>query len=748
MGDATKIDPKLLKRLIPLNTLSDHGFQSILNHAEVFSLKKGSCLFKQGDTEQFHYYLLAGVMRLEADGVEQERLTAHDEAAKFPVAHQLPRKYSARALEKIRFLRLDSQFLSTILANSSGSDYEVSELNYEGGDEDEDWMSQVLRSRIFQLIPPSNIQRVLRHMEEYPVAPGDVVYRQGEEGDYFYMINRGRCRVERDMNDGNPPLDLGELGPGAGFGEESLITGERRNCTVTVVEKGRLLRLSKAHFNEQVKSALAKPFGYAEAKRAVQDGAVWLDVREPEAFDKGHLADAINIPFGLLRYQADILDPERKYIICCGNGRTSPAAAFQLTNRGLNVIVLDHGLAAVAEEDLQRSEMDVEGVESAAQIDLQEIERASDPDHVSDDSSAERLQRLELVAKAASELKRYALRLERDKRRLEEKRIKEVRVLREALEKAHKQRVKMERHYVAQKKEDEVLRTELDQARSELDRSKSGKEGAEALRAQLSEARAELDKLKAKGGEAEGLRAKLAEMQAEMKRLSVKAMDGERGRKELEALRHELTEARASLNNEVTAMESAEQQLFEMEKREEILRSQLNAIENERALEEQKGFALEKSSRSLQEQLNKAKLDLGEGEQKYRSLQIELENMRSRKEQLGARLENETAARVAAEEQLAILEKRADGQRGQLDRVEQQRDIAEQKVHSLATELENLRSAMEQFVSQLEGERGDMDQIAALTTELEMVRSHAEEESTDYRERIERLEQEIRQLRK
>ncbi|MBU0499840.1 MAG: cyclic nucleotide-binding domain-containing protein [Gammaproteobacteria bacterium] len=748
MGDVSRIDPKLLKRLIPLNTLSDHGFQSILTHAEVFTAKKGTRLFKQGDTEQFHFYLLAGQVRLEVDGLEQECLDGRDEAAKFPIAHQLPRKYTARALDKIRFLRLDSQFLGTILANSSGSDYEVSELNHKGGDEEEDWMTQVLRSRIFQLIPPSNIQRVLMHMEEYPVSAGDLVYRQGEEGDYFYMINRGRCRVERDMNDGSPPIELGELGPGAGFGEESLITGERRNSTVTVLEKGRLVRLSKAHFNEQVKSALARPYAYPEARKAVAEGAVWLDVREPEEFDKGHLSDAINIPFSLLRYQAESLDPERKYIICCENGRTSPAAAFQLTDQGLDVTVLDQGLAGVPGDDLQRSEMDAEEVESAAQIDLHEIEQEAELGHVPGDASTERLQRLELVAQAASKLKGYALRLERDKRRLEEKRIKEVRVLREALEKAHKQRVKMERHYLAQKKEDETLRVALDRARSETERLKASEDEQAKTRSQLAEKDAELARLRANGKELEAVRAQLAQARREVEQLNARIAAAGAETRQLNSLRTELAEAQAALGNEVSAMESAEQQLFEMEKREEVLRGQLEGIENERAMEERRAGELEKSNRSLQEQLNKAKLELSEAEQRTRGQSIELENLRSRKEQLGVRLENETAGRIAAEEQLSIVEKRAENQRGQLEQAGRQRDLAEQKVNSLAMELENLRSTMEQFISQLEGDPGDVDQIAALTAELEMVRTHSEEEAMGYRDKIDRLEQEIRQLRK
>jgi CRP-like cAMP-binding protein len=221
MAEASSIDSTVLKRLIPLNTLSDHGVESLMQHADVFSAKKGTVLFEQGDGEQLHYYLLAGVVQLEVDGKAHDELNAEADTSKFPIAHQFPRKYTARAVTKIRFLRLDSRLLSTMMAKSSGSDYEVSELDAGLETGSDDWMTQLLSSRIFQLIPPGNIQKVMMYMEEFSVKAGDLVIRQGDEGDYFYMINKGRCRVERDMNDGNPPVELAQLGPGAGFAEPS-----------------------------------------------------------------------------------------------------------------------------------------------------------------------------------------------------------------------------------------------------------------------------------------------------------------------------------------------------------------------------------------------------------------------------------------------------------------------------------------------------------------------------------------------
>lgn len=740
-----RISKSVLKRLIPLNTLSDHGLDSIRSHAEVYAAKSGTRLFNEGDTEQLHYYLLSGSLRLDKRGREVERLQASDDSAKFPIAHQFPRKFTAKALEKITYLRIDSAFLSNILANSSKTDYEVSEFGGESEEAEEDWMTQLLRSPIFQLIPPSNIQKVMMHMEEFEVPTGEVVIRQGEKGDYFFMVNRGRCTVQRDMHDGNPPLELGEFGPGSSFGEESLLTGERRNSTVTAAVPTKLLRLSKEHFNEQVKAALPRPYRYDDAKKAVANGAVWLDVREPEAFDVRQLPGSINIPLTSLRHQMDSLDPDRQYIICCDNGRTSPAAAFQLMEHGLSVTILDRGLDGAPESDLEGSGYEGEPLESVAQIDLdeadEEAQQEAEKAHAGD-AAAKALQRLEKMSKMASKLKRYASGLERSKRRLEEKRLKEVQVLREALEKAHKQRIKVERQWRKQTKEQEQYVAELKESREEIKRLK--KETSTASKAEMEVLMKRIrdgdEKLTMLRHELNQSKAQVAEMNRLMASGEHEAAESE---SRLITMEKELLVERDALESEISAKESAEQDLFELEKREAALREQLSRIEQERAIEEQRADDLERQLMVLKDEQDNKVIRKTFAEEQVEAQLAEIDDLRAKKEEFFIRMESETAAKVAAEEQLAMVEQRLDSQKGQMRESDQRMALAEQRVKSLTRELENMRATMQQYVSHIGEGEGDYDQIASLTSELNMVRTQAEAEAKEYREKISQLEREL-----
>ena len=79
---------------------------------------------------------------------------------------------------------------------------------------------------------------------------GEVVIKQGDEGDYFYAIVQGRCLVTRESPLNQKGIKLAELGVGETFGEEALIAEAKRNATVTMITDGVLMRLNKQDFRD------------------------------------------------------------------------------------------------------------------------------------------------------------------------------------------------------------------------------------------------------------------------------------------------------------------------------------------------------------------------------------------------------------------------------------------------------------------------------------------------------------------
>jgi len=76
------------------------------------------------------------------------------------------------------------------------------------------------------------------------VTPGEVLIREGDAGDRFYVIEDGEVAVSVN---GRP---VATLGPGKYFGEIALMHDTPRNATVTAVDSATLLALDRVEFLE------------------------------------------------------------------------------------------------------------------------------------------------------------------------------------------------------------------------------------------------------------------------------------------------------------------------------------------------------------------------------------------------------------------------------------------------------------------------------------------------------------------
>jgi rhodanese-related sulfurtransferase len=213
-------------------------------------------------------------------------------------------------------------------------------------------MTRMLQSEVFIKLTPSDIQQLLQKLESVNVKSGEVVIRQGDEGDYFYIIREGRCSVTRLASGEGWDVPLAELCDGDCFGEEALVSDTKRNATIAMITDGVLMRLSKKDFVELLKKNLVHYMNFELASAAVKEGGTWLDVRLPDEHSGYSFDDSINVPLSTIRDRAPGLDPGKKYVICCDTGRRSAAAAFLLSQRGLDVCVLEGGMNKSVPADL------------------------------------------------------------------------------------------------------------------------------------------------------------------------------------------------------------------------------------------------------------------------------------------------------------------------------------------------------------------------------------------------------------
>ena len=206
-----------------------------------------------------------------------------------------------------------------------------------------------LRHGVFARLPAAHIDELLKRFERIRVKLGDIVIREGDEGDYYYVVESGKCRVERMI--GGAKVVLAELKRGDPFGEEALVADTKRNASVVSIAEGELLRLSKQDFDQLIVEPLLQRVSMTEARERVSQGSVWLDVRYPSEFLDDRLPGAINVPLNEVRNMFAVLDKAQDYIVYCQSGRRSSAAAFLFAQRGFRVSMLEGGLWAAARSD-------------------------------------------------------------------------------------------------------------------------------------------------------------------------------------------------------------------------------------------------------------------------------------------------------------------------------------------------------------------------------------------------------------
>jgi MFS family permease len=106
----------------------------------------------------------------------------------------------------------------------------------------EEQLALLRGNAIFAPLPASTLEQLADRLERVRVPAGDVIVRQGESGDRFYLIEAGTVEVAVDGRPGN------ELGPGESFGEIALLRDVPRTATVTARTDAVLYALERDAF--------------------------------------------------------------------------------------------------------------------------------------------------------------------------------------------------------------------------------------------------------------------------------------------------------------------------------------------------------------------------------------------------------------------------------------------------------------------------------------------------------------------
>ena len=104
----------------------------------------------------------------------------------------------------------------------------------------------VQQNFLFRNLDEEQAGDVINAMIERSVTVGEQIIKQGDEGDFFYVVEEGKYDIFVNKNE--QPVKVAEIGPGGSFGELALMYNARRAATVVASGPGVLWALDRVTF--------------------------------------------------------------------------------------------------------------------------------------------------------------------------------------------------------------------------------------------------------------------------------------------------------------------------------------------------------------------------------------------------------------------------------------------------------------------------------------------------------------------
>ena len=151
----------------------------------------------------------------------------------------------------------------------------------------------LLETPFFEKLEPREVMEIIHIVEvaEYPA--GDVVFKEGDTGDAWFIVYRGAVDVLKEGAAGEKKI--AEIGPKGCFGEMSILNDLPRSATIRAAEDTMVLRVKRGVFGKLVEEE------HLVAYKLLHEMAILLAERQhtstsklSELLDKSDVGDIQN----------------------------------------------------------------------------------------------------------------------------------------------------------------------------------------------------------------------------------------------------------------------------------------------------------------------------------------------------------------------------------------------------------------------------------------------------------------------
>ena len=108
---------------------------------------------------------------------------------------------------------------------------------------------------IFRGLSGEDISRIEAIVEPESYSSGDLIFRQNDDADAFFVIQHGTVNIELDeKGDKSGHIAVATLGTGSHFGEMGFLDNQPRSASAIAASYSDILRISYSAFEEVLES--------------------------------------------------------------------------------------------------------------------------------------------------------------------------------------------------------------------------------------------------------------------------------------------------------------------------------------------------------------------------------------------------------------------------------------------------------------------------------------------------------------
>ena len=259
-----------LKEIPLFAELSDEDLTELCKHIKLRRFMKNSPIVRQGDKGDNFYTIVSGKAKIVVtgnNGVEKTlgTLSTGDSFGETALIEKGPRTASIITLSQAAVFEISREGFEKFLASNAENREKITGKIRLG--------KMLLASSVFSFMSQKQISYLIKNLKPEKIKAGTVVFKQGDEGNKFYLIQEGNIHLER-FDNSLKTLDI-ILKPGNFFGEMALVKNIPRTATAEAVSDSILFTLDKESFCNVIGSTLSggRELDSLINKRAEQLGA-------------------------------------------------------------------------------------------------------------------------------------------------------------------------------------------------------------------------------------------------------------------------------------------------------------------------------------------------------------------------------------------------------------------------------------------------------------------------------------------